>query len=76
MAVEHAHDAIVLDAMLPGLDGFEVCRLLREQRCWTPAERWCTGHQLTVESLCPGEAPNQVSAGKKAIFTERQRAGL
>jgi len=29
MSVEHAYDAIVLDAMLPGLDGFEVCRQLR-----------------------------------------------
>ncbi|HZE65299.1 MAG TPA: response regulator transcription factor [Sporichthyaceae bacterium] len=36
MSVEHAYDAIVLDAMLPGLDGFEVCRQLRAQRCWTP----------------------------------------
>ena len=27
-----AYDAIVLDVMLPGLDGFEVCRRLRERR--------------------------------------------
>ena len=25
------YDVIVLDVMLPGLDGFEVCRRLREQ---------------------------------------------
>ena len=29
-------DIIVLDVMLPGIDGFEVCRRLRRQRIWTP----------------------------------------
>lgn len=29
-------DAIVLDVMLPGLNGFEVCRLLRRDRVHTP----------------------------------------
>ncbi len=28
--VEGAFDAVLLDVMLPGIDGFEVCRLLRE----------------------------------------------
>ena len=30
------YDAIVLDVMLPGLDGFEVCRRLRETGIWAP----------------------------------------
>ncbi len=30
------YDAIVLDAMLPGVDGFEFCRLLRAGEDWTP----------------------------------------
>jgi two-component system OmpR family response regulator len=30
------YDAIVLDAMLPGADGFDVCRQLREEDNWTP----------------------------------------
>ena len=30
LAGEHAHDAIILDLMLPGLDGLEVCARLRE----------------------------------------------
>ncbi len=30
------YDAIVLDVMLPGLDGFEVLRQLREKELWTP----------------------------------------
>ena len=30
------YDAIVLDAMLPLLDGFEVCRELRSRQRWSP----------------------------------------
>jgi two-component system OmpR family response regulator len=30
------YDAIVLDVMLPGRDGFTVCRALRTERVWTP----------------------------------------
>jgi two-component system OmpR family response regulator len=31
-----AYDAIILDVMLPGLDGFEVCRRLRAAGVWAP----------------------------------------
>jgi two-component system OmpR family response regulator len=36
MAEATAYDAIVLDVMLPGLDGFEVCRRLRTSGVWSP----------------------------------------
>jgi two-component system, OmpR family, response regulator len=36
MATENSYDAVVLDVMLPGFDGFEVCRRLREQAVWSP----------------------------------------
>ncbi len=36
MAEATEYDAIVLDVMLPGLDGFEVCRRLRESGRWSP----------------------------------------
>ncbi len=36
MAREQPYDAIVLDIMLPGLNGFEVCAALREEEIWTP----------------------------------------
>ena len=36
MANSAPYDAIVLDVMLPGLDGFATCRRLREQGTWTP----------------------------------------
>jgi two-component system OmpR family response regulator len=30
------YDAIVLDVMLPGIDGFETCRRLRDDEVWAP----------------------------------------
>jgi two-component system, OmpR family, response regulator len=36
MARAGCYDAVVLDVMLPGLDGFETCRRLRTDGVWTP----------------------------------------
>lgn len=36
MAGATEYDAIVLDVMLPGIDGFEVCRRLRKEGIWAP----------------------------------------
>jgi two-component system, OmpR family, response regulator len=36
MATENAYDAIVLDILLPGMNGYEVCASLRERGVWTP----------------------------------------
>ena len=36
MAESHDYDAIVLDVMLPDVDGFEVCRRLRNAGVWSP----------------------------------------
>ena len=36
MAGATAYDAIVLDVMLPGMDGFSVCRALRDDEVWSP----------------------------------------
>jgi DNA-binding response OmpR family regulator len=35
-ATENAYDVIVLDILLPGINGYEVCRKLREAGNWTP----------------------------------------
>lgn len=36
MAGSTEYDAIVLDVMLPGMDGFQVCKRLREDGVWSP----------------------------------------
>src|SRR5204863_2764150 len=36
MAQSHDYDAIVLDVMLPGMNGFETCRQLRTGGIWAP----------------------------------------
>jgi two-component system OmpR family response regulator len=36
MATAIDYDAIVLDVMLPGIDGFKTCQALRSRRVWTP----------------------------------------
>ncbi len=36
MARENPYDAIVLDILLPGINGYKVCATLREAGVWTP----------------------------------------
>jgi two-component system OmpR family response regulator len=36
MAQANEYDVLVLDVMLPGIDGFETCRRLRDEGVWTP----------------------------------------
>lgn len=35
-ALECNYDLIILDIMLPGTDGFDICRRLRQEKCHTP----------------------------------------
>ncbi|MDQ1418390.1 MAG: hypothetical protein QOJ52_352 [Acidimicrobiaceae bacterium] len=35
-AREQSYDAMVLDIMLPGMNGFQICATLREEDNWTP----------------------------------------
>ncbi|HVW32784.1 MAG TPA: response regulator transcription factor [Acidimicrobiia bacterium] len=36
LATEQSYDVIILDIMLPGINGLKICRTLREKRIWTP----------------------------------------
>jgi two-component system, OmpR family, response regulator len=36
LATENTYGAVVLDVMLPGFDGFQLCRRLRESGKWVP----------------------------------------
>ena len=36
MATENPYDLILLDIMLPGMNGFKICGTLREREVWTP----------------------------------------
>ncbi|HWJ09815.1 MAG TPA: response regulator transcription factor [Nocardioides sp.] len=36
LARENAYDAMVLDLMLPGINGYKVCETLRAEQNWTP----------------------------------------
>lgn len=56
MAREMTFDIIVLDLMLPGLNGFSVCRELREKGVWTPIVILTakTGEFDEIESLDSG----------------------
>jgi two-component system OmpR family response regulator len=46
-ATESAYDAIVLDVMLPGYDGFEVCERLRGAERWAPVLMLTARHDVT-----------------------------
>jgi two-component system OmpR family response regulator len=56
MATENRYATIVLDCMLPGMDGFTVCRTLREAECWAPVIMLTarTGVEDRVEGLDAG----------------------
>ncbi len=52
LAYEHRPDAIILDVMMPGMDGFEACRRLREMTD-TPI-LLLTGQRTSTEDIVKG----------------------
>lgn len=76
MAGEHRYDAIVLDVMLPGLNGFAVCRKLREAGNWAPIMMLTAmdGELDEVQSLDSGADDYLAKPFSFAVLLARLRA--
>ncbi|HZB70782.1 MAG TPA: response regulator transcription factor [Acidimicrobiales bacterium] len=77
-AREHPYDAIVLDLMLPGMNGFKVCRTLREEQNWTPILILTAkdGEWDQVEALDTGADDYLTKPFSTAVLVARLRALL
>jgi len=77
-AGEYDYDAIVLDGMLPGLDGFEVCRRIRAAGRWAPVLLLTArdGVQSRVRGLDAGADDYLTKPFAFAELTARLRALL
>ncbi|BCB74778.1 DNA-binding response regulator [Phytohabitans flavus] len=78
LAREEPFDAIVLDLMLPGLNGYQVCRILREERNWTPILILTAkdGEWDEVEGLDTGADDYLTKPFSHAVLVARLRALL
>jgi two-component system, OmpR family, response regulator len=78
MAREHEFDAIVLDIMLPGLNGYRVCAALREAGNWTPILMLTAkdGEWDEVEALDTGADDYLSKPFSYAVLLARLRALL
>jgi two-component system, OmpR family, response regulator len=78
LAREQPHDAIVLDIMLPGLNGYRVCRQLREDGIWTPILMLTAkdGDWDQVEALDTGADDYLTKPFSNAVLVARLRALL
>jgi DNA-binding response OmpR family regulator len=76
MAREHAYDAIVLDIMLPGLNGYRVCETLRTEQVWTPILMLTAkdGEWDEVEALDTGADDYLTKPFSFAVLVARLRA--
>jgi DNA-binding response OmpR family regulator len=76
MAREHSYDAIVLDIMLPGLNGYKVCETLREDGVWTPILMLTAkdGEWDEVEALDTGADDFLTKPFSHAVLVARLRA--
>jgi two-component system, OmpR family, response regulator len=78
MAREHPHDVIVLDIMLPKLNGHEICQTLRAEGVWTPILMLTArdGEQDEVRALDAGADDYLTKPFSYAVLLARLRALL
>ncbi len=69
MARAHEYDAIVLDVVLPGLDGFGTCAALREQGIWAPV-LMLTARDAVEDRVCGLDAGADDYLTKPFSFAE------
>ena len=76
MAREHVYDAIVLDILLPGVNGYRLCETLREERNWTPILMLTAkdGEWDEVEALDTGADDFLTKPFSHAVLVARLRA--
>ncbi len=76
MARENPFDAIILDVMLPGANGYQVCRTLRGEGNWTPILMLTAkdGVWDEVEGLDTGADDYLVKPFSYAVLVARLRA--
>jgi DNA-binding response OmpR family regulator len=76
LAREQAYDAITLDVMLPGLNGYLVCRRLRAEGVWTPILMLTAkdGEWDEVEGLDTGADDYLTKPFSHAVLVARLRA--
>jgi len=78
LAREEPFDAIVLDLMLPGVSGYELCRTLRAENNWTPILVLTArdGEQEEVAGLDAGADDYLTKPFSHAVLVARLRALL
>ena len=78
MAREHPYDAIVLDIMLPGVNGYRLCSTLRREGNWTPILMLTAkdGEWDEVEALDSGADDYLTKPFSYAVLLARLRALL
>jgi two-component system OmpR family response regulator len=78
LAREQPHDAIVLDLMLPGMNGYQVCQTLRAEGVWTPILILTAkdGEWDEVEALDIGADDYLTKPFSHAVLVARLRALL
>ncbi len=78
LAREHPYDAIVLDIMLPGINGYKICQTLRQEGVWTPILMLTAkgGEWDEVEALDTGADDYLTKPFSYAVLLARLRALL
>ncbi len=76
MAREEPYDALVLDIMLPGVNGYRICEILREEGVWTPILMLTArdGESDEVDALDAGADDYLTKPFSHAVLVARLRA--